>query len=275
MIGYVPEFEGGSDLFDNIATQAAERRAEFNAQGISNMVWAYAKVDKPHALLFEAMEDQVVASGVSHPKLFEKVANCIVRLDSLYGFKPQELSNTMWAYATAQVPHPKLFQKVAKAAIQCKGEFNSQNVANLLWAYATMGIGDKKLFSSFVLTATKLLGSYENQGHANIAWAYAVANVDAPALFNDHFINKCIEKEGGFEKKALRQLHQWHLWQTKEKSVNTGLPKELANRCYNKFISKDPKVSKLQENVVARLSSIGLEPKEEVLMDSGYRIDAM
>ena len=116
----MPEFEGGSDLFDNIATQAAERRAEFNAQGISNMVWAYAKVDKPHALLFEAMEDQVVAfrhlgefnsqnlantvwayasAGVSHPKLFEKVANCIVRLDSLYGFKPQELSNTVWAYA--------------------------------------------------------------------------------------------------------------------------------------------------------------------------------
>ena len=137
-----------------------------------------------------------------------------------------------------------------------------------------MGIVDKKLFSSFMPTAAKLIDSYENQHLANVAWAYAVANVDAPALFNDHFINKCIEKEGGFEKKALRQLHQWHLWQTKEKS-RAGLPLELQESCYKAFISKDPTASKFQDDVVARLSSIGLEPKEEVLIDSGYRIDSI
>ena len=64
------------------------------------------------------------------------------------------------------------------------------------------------------------------------------------------------------------------MWQTKEKS-NTGLPAELASRCYNSFVSEDPTVSKLQDDVVAQLSSIGLEPKEEVLMDSGYRMDAI
>ena len=64
------------------------------------------------------------------------------------------------------------------------------------------------------------------------------------------------------------------MWQTKEKS-NTGLPAELASRCYNSFVSEDPTVSKLQDDVVAQLLSIGLEPKEEVLMDSGYRIDAI
>ena len=68
------------------------------------------------------------------------------------------------------------------------------------------------------------------------------------------------------------------MWQTKEK-FNPGLPQDLcdSDRCYHYqvFISEDPTVSKLQEDVVAQLISIGLDPKEEVLMESGYRIDAI
>eukprot|EP00984_Skeletonema_dohrnii_P008050 scaffold2949_cov92-Skeletonema_dohrnii-CCMP3373.AAC.1 len=413
LIDYVPEFDDGSDLFDHIAMKAVHIQAEFNAQGKSNIVWAYATVGKPHAVLFEAMGDQIVArehlgefkpqnlsntvwayakAGISHPKLFEKVANNVARIDSLDQFQPQHLSNIAWAYATAQVPthkllekvanhivesdsldrfkpqaisntlwayataginhprlfekvanyivesdtldrsdpqafantmwayatagvrhpklfekvanhivglvnldrfvpqefsnivwayataqvsHPKMFKKVAEAAVQREREFsNSQHVANLLWAYATMGIVDKKLFTSFMPTAAKLIDSYNNQGLANIAWAYAVADVDAPTLFNAHFINKCVEKEGRFEIEHYSQLHQWHLWQTKEKS-NPGLSIELQDKCYDIFISEEPTVSKLQDDVVAQLSSIGLEPKEEVLMSSGYRIDAI
>jgi hypothetical protein len=88
--------------------------------------------------------------------------------------------------------------------MQRKEEFNnSQKVANLLWANATMGIVDKQLFSSFVPTAAKLIDSYTNQGLANNAWAYAVADVDAPTLFNNHFINKCVQKKDGFGKRTL------------------------------------------------------------------------
>ncbi|KAL7448955.1 hypothetical protein ACHAWC_001062, partial [Mediolabrus comicus] len=43
----------------------------------------------------------------------------------------------------------------------------------------------------------------------------------------------------------------------------------------NAFISEEPTPSKLQDDVVDQLSSIGLDPKEEALMDSGYRIDAI
>jgi len=374
LIDYVPEFDDGSDLFDHIAMKAVDIIAEFNAQDMSNMVWAYVTVDKPHAVLFEAMGDQIVAyehlgefrpqalsntvwayatANVPHPKLFEKVANYIVESDSLVRFdpqaisntvwayakagishpklfervakhvvesdsldrfipqhlsnivwayatadvshaklfekvanhivesksldrfKPQTVANTVWAYATAQVSHPKLFQKVADAAIQREREFsNSQHVANLLWANAAMGIVDKQLFLSFMPTAGKLIDSYTNQGLANIAWAYAVADVDAPTLFNAHFINKCVAKEDGFETEALSQLHQWHLWQTKEES-NPGLPIELQERCYEAFLFRVPRVSKTQDGVVAQLSHIGLDPKEEILMGSGYRIDVL
>ena len=411
-IDYVPKFDDGSDLFDHIATEAVDTKGNFSEQGISNLMWSYATVNKPHPVLFETIGDQVVAikhlgefkpqglsntvwayatAGINHPKLFEKVANHIVGLDTLDPFKPQALSNTvlaypkagfnhpklfqkvanhivksdilnrfipqhlsntvwafaaadinhpklfdkvanhivqsdnlhqfrhpqdfsntvwayatagvnhpklfenmanhivesdvlnrfneqalsntMWAYATAGVNHPELFHKVTKAAIQ-RTEFDAQGVANLLWSYATMSIIDKELFSSFESTAAKLVDSYNNQDLSHIAWAYAVADHDAPTLFNKRFINKCVEKKDGFVVENFSQLYQWHLWQTQEKS-NAGLPQELLDKCHEAFISQDVQPSRLQDNVVAHLSSIGLEPQEEVLMDSGYRIDAV
>eukprot|EP00984_Skeletonema_dohrnii_P024209 scaffold13308_cov72-Skeletonema_dohrnii-CCMP3373.AAC.2 len=267
-------------LFEAIGDQvvASKHLNEFKSQNLSNTVWAYATAGVRHPkFVGKAISNTLWAyakAGFNYPELFEKVANHIVKSDGLDRFIPQHLSNITWAYATAQVSQPKLFQRVAKAAIQRKEEFISQDVANLLWAYATMGITDKQLFLPFVPTAAKLVGTYNNQDIANMAWAYAVADVDDPTLFNAHFINKCVEKKDGFEMEALRQLYQWHLGQTKEKS-KSRLPLDLQERCYDIFISEEPTVSKFQDDVVAQLSSIGLEPKEEVLMGSGYRIDAI
>jgi hypothetical protein len=270
---------------------------EFNPQAVSNTVWAYATAEISHPKLFEKVSNHIVqldhlgdfkpqhlsnivwayaTAGVNHPLLFQKVANHIVRLDRLKDFRPQNLSNTVWAYATTKISvHPKMFQQVAKAAIQRNEEFISQEVANLLWSYATLGIIDKQLFSSFGPIATKLIDNYSNQDLANIAWAYAVADVDVPTLFNGHFINKCLEKKDGFSIENLSQLHQWHLWQTTEKFRTAALPEELQDRCYKAFISRAPTPSNFQDDVVSQLSSLGLDPKEEALLDSGYRIDAI
>ncbi|KAL7449943.1 hypothetical protein ACHAWC_001952 [Mediolabrus comicus] len=284
-------------LFEKVATHIVglDHFEEFIPQHLSNIVWAFATAEVNQPQLFEKVANHIVqldhsrdfrpqalsntvwayaSAGVNHPSLFEKMANHIVRLDHLREFEPQHLSNIVWAYATTQVSHLKMFQQVAKAAIQRKEEFISQHVANLLWSYATLGIIDKQLFSSFGLTAVKLIDSYNNQDLANVAWAYAVADVDVPTLFSDRFINRCLEKKDGFSIENLSQLHQWHLWQTKEKSRN-GLPEELQDRCYKEFISEEPTPSKFQDDVVDQLSSIGLNPKEEALMDSGYRIDAL
>jgi len=199
---------------------------KFDPQALSNTVWAYATAGISHPKVFEKVANHIARldsldrfipqhlsntvwayakAGVYHPKLFETVGNHIVRFDHLDKFIPQHLSNTVWAYSTAQVPHPQaVSESCQEAAMQRKEEFNnSQKVANLLWANATMGIVDKQLFSSFVPTAAKLIDSYTNRGLANNAWAYAVADVDAPTLFNNHFINKCVEKRGGFGKRTL------------------------------------------------------------------------
>eukprot|EP00986_Skeletonema_menzelii_P006587 scaffold2511_cov153-Skeletonema_menzelii.AAC.2 len=284
-------------LFEAVANHIVKSDSldRFDPQALSNTAWAYATTGFNHPKLFETVANHIVESdnldrfypqalsnavwayataGINHRKLFEKVANHIVESSSLDRFNPQNLANTVWAYATAQVSHPKLFQKVSKYAIHRKEEFDSQAVANLLWSYATMGITDKHLFLSFVPTAANLVDCYNNQELANIAWAYAVVGVDAPSLFNETFIKKCVEKKGVFKRENLCQLYQWHLRQSKKKS-KAGLPLEILDRSHEAFISVDPTVSKLQDDVVAQLSSIGLDPKEEVLMDSGYRLDAI
>ncbi|KAL3772365.1 hypothetical protein ACHAW5_010367 [Stephanodiscus triporus] len=63
--------------------------------------------------------------------------------------------------------------------------------------------------------------------------------------------------------KELYQLHQWQLWQEELKS-NIRLPTSLP-----------PSPSKLQDDVLSELLSIGLHPEEEVLAKSGYRLDAL
>eukprot|EP00985_Skeletonema_marinoi_P019759 scaffold11437_cov176-Skeletonema_marinoi.AAC.2 len=106
-----------------------------------------------------------------------------------------------------------------------------------------MGITDKQLFLAFVPTAANLIDSCNNQDLANIAWSYAVADVDAAPLFNVHFINKCVEKEDGFEIEHYTKLHQWHLWEANEISPpGPGLPVDLQERCYNVFVSEEPRV---------------------------------
>ena len=92
----------------------------------------------------------------------------------------------------------------------------------------------------------------------NIAWAYSIANVTS-----DEFIDA-----------DLRQLHPWQLWQ-REQGSHTSLPSSLRQRCYNAFIMDRSHPSRMQNDVVNELISMGFNPQEEMLLAcSGYRLDA-
>ena len=189
-------------------------------------------------------------------------------------FKPQALSNIPWAFATAGESHPQLFKKLAEEAIKRQAEFKPQHISNFLWSYATNGKIDEHLFSLLIPSVKTNLDKFNAQNLANIAWAYSVANVDAPSVFNDEFLTACLKKENDLNIEHLCQLHQWQLWQDEIKS-DISLPESLQMKCYEAFVSEDLRPSKLQDDVVSILSSMGLQPQEEVLMESGYRIDAV
>jgi len=297
LVEEVVPVEDGSTLFDVFAEQVIsfDNLNEFLPQHLSNISWAYATAGATHHQLFEEVADHIVqldnlnefwpqalsntvwayaTLDEQHPKLFKKVADHIVTLDKLDKFNGQDCSNTVWAFATAGESHLQLFNKLADEAIKRQHEFTDQGTANFLWAYASNGQVDEHLFSSLVPSVKDNLDKYNAQELANVAWAYSVANVNAPSVFNKEFINACLRNEESFELEELRQLHQWQLWQEELKS-DISLPSSLQKRCYEAFVSQDPTQSKLQDDVVSILSSLGLQPQEEVLLKSGYRIDAV
>ena len=86
-------------------------------------------------------EDPGSEAGVAAPALFASVA--VSAEERIGEFNPQDLSNTVWAYATAGVAAPGFFKCAAIAlrgggrAGQRIGEFKPVELANTVWAYAT------------------------------------------------------------------------------------------------------------------------------------------
>eukprot|EP00956_Cyclotella_meneghiniana_P040372 scaffold193752_cov17-Cyclotella_meneghiniana.AAC.1 len=76
LLGYNPRIDDNTTLLENIADASLDCIQQFNAQDISNMMWAYTKLN------------------VSHERLFQAVGDAIAMKDDLKTFKPQEISNT-------------------------------------------------------------------------------------------------------------------------------------------------------------------------------------
>jgi hypothetical protein len=182
----------------------------------------------------------------------------------------------VWSYTTARDSHPKLFSKFADhiASLDDLEQFKPQELSNLLWAYATVGIIDSQLFTSFAPAVQSVLGRCSSQDLSNVPWSYAVSNVNDHLLFNTDFIAALRAKANDFVPANLSQLHQWQLWQDELQS-GINLPPALRDKCRQAFISRLPQPSRFQDDVISVLLSIGLRPEEEVLTASGYRLDAL
>jgi len=295
---YAKSKEPRPKLYKKLANHivALDSLDNFKPQEVSTIILAFAIQHEQHPMLLKKMVDHILGledlrhfneqvlsnillayakAGEAYPQLFEKIADHIISLPSLDEFKPQALSNILWAFATASESHPHLFKKLAEEAIKRQHDFKPQELANFLWAHATNGQVDEHLFASLVPSVKANLDKYNAQNLANVAWAYSVANVDAPSVFNDEFLTACLKKENDLNIENLCQLHQWQLWQD-EITSDISLPESLQMKCYEAFVSEDPRPSRSQDDVVSILSSsMGLQPQEEVLMESGYRIDAI
>ncbi len=65
-----------------MASEAIQKLPSFNAQNLSNTLWAFAKVQ------------------IRHDELFAAAMPAVLR--QIRQFKTQNLSNTVWAYAKAR-----------------------------------------------------------------------------------------------------------------------------------------------------------------------------
>ncbi|EJK61674.1 hypothetical protein THAOC_17795 [Thalassiosira oceanica] len=228
----------------------------FNPHDLSNTAWAYA------------------TAGESHSELFEKIGDHVAGRISLDSFNPQALSNTAWAYATARRFHSRLFEELSTEAVVSREYFGGQEVANFLWACATVVYTGERLFLAFAPVVESKLDECNEQGLANIAWAYSVANVASEDLFNEGYVGAFALNEKDFSAEGLVQLHQWQLWQQEIES-GIELPQSLQEKCRKAFTSASYSESILQNGVVRELKAVGLDVDEEVLLGSGYRVDAL
>jgi hypothetical protein len=290
-----------TDLFRKVGDHIVDLNdlKAFKPQAIANTAWAFGTLDIQHSALFKKMGDHIhdleglesfipqalsntvwayATLNVQHPALFRKIGDHITQRGDLKLFKPQALSNIVWAYATLNVQHPGLFSKIGDSVVMCDNlqSFNPQLLSNVVWAYATSNALRIDLFESIgaAIAERDNYQSFEPQHIANIAWSFAVANVDAPSVFNDDFMEAIFDRMKEFGKEDLRQLHQWHLWQAGERSYN-GLSELMQEQCRDAFINAETRSSAFQREVVSELIIIGLDPTEEYLTQSGYRLDAL
>ena len=129
IIEYDPKFDDGGTLLNLLAKSSILLLEDFKPQQLATLVWSFATV------------------GVSHPLLFEKVADHIISLDNLGAIKPQQLSDLVWAFAKAEVFHPGLFEKVAShiVALDDLNELMPHQISNFVWAFSQADVHNPQL----------------------------------------------------------------------------------------------------------------------------------
>lgn len=148
-----------------------------------------------------------------------------------------------------------------------------------MWSYALNPVRtiNVEFFSWLEGNVTALIDCCNCHFLSKIAFSYAVANIDASFLSSECFIKAILLKQKEFSQPELAQLHRWILWR-KELKSEILVTSDFQKLCYDAYIEGGgrPSSSDLQDKVVAKLRSIGLDPREEYrLAESGFVVDAL
>ena len=174
------------------ARAAAQLAADaLDAFGIANIAWALATLHTAatNATTKTVGLDDECGDGVCDALA---VAACARASD----FKPQELTNLVWAFATLKWRHARLFEQLADVASARLAEFTPQGLSQTLWAYSKLGLtkhglGLTKhelgltrhgLFGAVASAALPRLASFDPQSIATLAWAFANLEIEHAPL---------------------------------------------------------------------------------------------
>lgn len=176
---------------------------------MGNTLWSYAKQAQLSLEVIDSLGDSVklVSTGrlavyetscldngeAVVKRLFVRAAEAGIEL-GLGRFTSQDLSNTLWAYATMGMLHSGFFKHVEKEIIsrlkQKRYRFRGQEIANILWSYATLNaqpdISIVDALSSHIASICQdkngVADEYsiarlfsQRQELANLAWSCAVS----------------------------------------------------------------------------------------------------
>lgn len=185
-----------------MSCRCAERHVDgFNAQGLANTAWAFAKAGHCDPELFMALQNRmqhrledfnsqdIANTAWAFAKachLDESFFTALARSAELClnEFNTQDLVNTAWAFAKVGQFHPTLFGLIAqRGAERCLDGMDAPHIANMAWAFARAGQLDKHLFSALARSAEQRVGDFTSQDLANVAWAFTNAGHLEEQLF--------------------------------------------------------------------------------------------
>jgi len=120
----------------------------------------------------------------AHAELFQVLGSTIREALRTTDFKPQEISNTAWAFATVGVAHPELFRCIEEVSLRQQANMAPQNVANLLWAFAKLKVNPSDRFVNTLLDAMlKRLPQYKTAELSAACWAMSELAPDNAGFF--------------------------------------------------------------------------------------------
>jgi len=172
----------------NIAHGAAKARLDLDETGHFLKTIGIATVSRGlHGFKPQELVNIVWAfatAGVNDDKLYAAVADEALT-QQLHGFKPQELTNMVWSFEKAGARNKELYIAVADEAVKQKlFGFKPQELSNILWVFARAGVHACKLFTAVAKEVMKQgLHCFNPQDLANTVWAFATARVQNKELF--------------------------------------------------------------------------------------------
>ena len=191
---------------------------------------------------------------------------------------------TVWALAKLGVSDKLVFAAlVAQGMRKDLTDFNPQDVANTVWAFATANMADAGLFARLAseITRRRSLDDFTPQELANTVWAFAIADEHViVSLIIDHILAL---SEGpsapSWSIEHISQLHQAVLessaaWHAHLSSSRAGVVEEWRQaRCLRALKTSEP--SQLQRQVYRALRELEVEFTEEfIVSELGYSVDA-
>mmetsp|Transcript_31181 Transcript_31181/g.88414 ORF Transcript_31181/g.88414 Transcript_31181/m.88414 type:complete len:755 (-) Transcript_31181:513-2777(-) len=262
-------------------------------QSLSLMAWALAKTATPSQELFHAISRE--AAG---------------KLDR---FRPQNLTNLLWAHATQGYFDQALLSTAASRLVpgasgpRCGLQgFNAQNLALLAWSYGRLAFfeGDAAaLIEAIRSQAVRRPAELSPTNACNLLWALAVADqLDRNTLLevcNGAGLNGEAEQGRriaaggggvllqGHDGWCLASLFQCELavlhreavdLKPQEAEVLDVLPEPLNTACWQQWrsVATHTRPSRMQAEVAASLKRLGLTVSAEWLTDDGFfSVDAM
>mmetsp|Transcript_6062 Transcript_6062/g.14985 ORF Transcript_6062/g.14985 Transcript_6062/m.14985 type:complete len:783 (-) Transcript_6062:74-2422(-) len=208
------------DLSKATAGRMLKRKdGEFKVQCLATIAWAFATMRQRNAPLFSSLAKELAARAED--------------------MKPQEISNTLWAYAKAgagqggRCQHSALFYALGHAALSGKFllQFKAQELSNMVWAFATIGLPMPELFTSVEAVVVSRSRELAPQHVANILWAFARVQAETHYDMFTPLLDMAIASRSSYKPQELTAL----VWAASQMCPNSSVFGPLARECASRL----------------------------------------